>query len=118
MWRRRILIGAGVALALLIGLVLIAAYFTPGGPVAQSISVTVGDRTVTVGGHYKSIAQEDLADGLSVKVDGHDILLSGDQLTVDGETQVLEPGRDVEIWVDESGKVSIKVVSAETAPPS
>jgi hypothetical protein len=117
MWRRRILIGAGVALALLIGLVLIAAYFTPGGPVAQSISVTVGDRTVTVGGYYKSIAQEDLADGLSIKVDGHDILLSGDQLTVDGKTQVLEPGQNVEIWVDEAGEVSVKALPIGTSAP-
>ncbi len=117
MWRRRTLIGAGVALALLIGLVLVAAYWTPSGQVEQSISVTVGDRTLTVGGYYKSIAQEDLADGLSVKVDGHEILLSGDQLTVDGKTQALEPGQNVEIWVDESGKVSVKVVRAEAAPP-
>ncbi len=118
MWRQRILIGAGLALALLIGLVLVAGYWTPNGEIEQSITVTAGDHTLTVGGHYKSIAQGETADGLSIKVDGHDILLSGDQLAVDGKTQALEPGQNVEIWVGESGKVSVKVVPAETAPPS
>lgn len=118
MRRKRAVIGAGVALALLIGLVLAAAYWTPSGQVERSISVTVGDRIVTVSGYYKSIAQEDLADGLSIKVDGHAIELAGDQLTVDGKTQALEPGRNVEIRVDESGNISVEVVPAETVPPS
>ena len=49
-------------------------------------------------------------------VDGHKILVSGDQLTVDGKTQVLEPGQDVDIMVGKNGDLSVKVVaSADTA---
>jgi len=35
------------------------------------------------------------------------------KLTIDGKTQVLEPDQNIEIWVDETGKVSVKVVHAE-----
>ena len=64
------------------------------------MSMTVGSRTVTVGGHYKSMTQESLADGIKVVIDGHVIIVTADQLTVDGNTQVLEPGQDVEVLVD------------------
>jgi hypothetical protein len=113
-WLKRILIGAGIVLALLIALVVVAGYWGPGGgPGTQTVSMTVGSRTVTVSGHYKSMTQESLADGVKVAVDGHEILVSGDQLTVDGKTQVLEPGQDVAIMVDATGAVSVKVVGSE-----
>jgi hypothetical protein len=115
MWLRRILIGAGLALALLIALVLVAGYWTPSGQVEQTLSVTVGHRTVTIGGKYKSMTQESMADGMSIKVDGHEITLTGDQLTIDGKTQVLEPDQNIEIWVDGDGKVSVKVVQADAS---
>jgi hypothetical protein len=113
MWLKRILIGAGLALALVIALVLVAGYWTPSGQVEQTISVTVGHRTVTIGGQYKSVTQESMADGMSIKVDGHEITLTGDQLTIDGKTQVLEPDQNIEIWVDDKGQVSVKVVHAD-----
>jgi hypothetical protein len=117
-WLKRILIGAGIVLALLIALVVIAGVWGPDqtGPVSQTMSMTVGGRTVTVGGYYTSMTQESLADGIKVIVDGHEILLSGDQLTVDGKTQVLEPNQDVEIMVDKDGKVSLKLVASADAP--
>ena len=116
-WLKRILIGLAVALALLLAIVFAIGYLTPDqGSVTQTMSFTVGNRTVTVGGHYKSMRQESLADGVKVVVDGHKILVSGDQLTVDGKTQVLEPGQDVDIVVGENGDLSVKVVaSADTA---
>ncbi len=117
-WLKRILIGLGIVLVLLIGLVLVAGHWgaEQGGGGTQSLSMTVGGRTVTVGGHYQSMTQESLADGVKVVVDGHKILVSGDQLTVDGKTQVLEPGQDVDIVVGENGDLSVKVVaSADTA---
>ena len=75
--------------------------------------MTVGHRTVTIGGHYKSVTQESMADGMSIKVDGHEITLTGDQLTIDGKTQVLEPDQNIEIFVDDKGQVSVKVVQAD-----
>jgi hypothetical protein len=113
MWLKRILIGAGIVLALLIALVFAVGYWTPSGQVEQSLSVTVGHRTVTIGGHYKSVTQESMADGMSIKVDGHEITLTGDQLTIDGKTQVLEPDQNIEIFVDDKGRVSVKVVQAD-----
>jgi hypothetical protein len=116
-WLKRILLGLGLAFALLVGLVLAAGYFggPSSGPATQTLSMTVGNHTVTVSGHYKSMAQESLGNGIRVLVDGHTIALDGEQLTVDGETQVLEPGQNVEVFVDKEGKVQVKVVRADTA---
>lgn len=113
MWLKRILIGTGLVFALAIAMVFAVGYWTPSGQVEQTLSVTVGHRTVTIGGKFKSVTQESMADGMSIKVDGHEITLTGDQLTIDGKTQVLEPDQNIEIWVDEEGKVSVKVVRAD-----
>jgi len=118
-WLKRILIGLGIVLVLLIALVLVAGYWTPDeGSVTQTMSMTVGNRTVTVGGHYKNMTQESLADGVKVVVDGHVILVSADQLTVDGKTQVLEPGQDVEVLVDDKGVVEVKLVRSDAPAPA
>ncbi len=45
----------------------------------------MGNRTVTVAGHYKSMTQESIADGIKVIVDGHEVVVAEDQLTVDGK---------------------------------
>jgi hypothetical protein len=74
--------------------------------------MTVGHRRVTIAGQYKSVTQESMADGMSIKVDGHEITLTGAQLTIDGNTQVLEPDPNIEIWVDDKGQVKVKVVHA------
>ena len=113
MWLKRILIGTGIVLALLISLVLFVGYWTPSEPSQTALSMTVGHRTVTVGGNYKSVTQESMADGMGIKVDGHEITLTGDQLTIDGKTQVLEPEQNIDIWVDDKGAMSVKVVHAE-----
>ena len=118
-WLKRILIGLGIVLVLLIALVVVAGYWTPAEkPVSETRSMTVGSRTVTVGGHYKNMTQESLADGIKVTVDGHVIVVSADQLTVDGKTQVLEPDQDVEVWVDEKGAVSVKIVNSDADGPT
>jgi hypothetical protein len=117
-WLKRILIGLGIVLALLIAIVVVVGYWgAPSGPVTQTMSMTVGSRTVTVGGHYKNMTQESLAEGVKVTVDGHEIEVSADQLEVDGKTQVLEPGQDVEVWVNEKGAVDVKVVHADAGSP-
>ena len=118
-WLKRILIGLGIVLALLIALVVVAGYWTPDEKsVTQTMSMTVGSRTVTVGGHYKNMTQESLADGIKVIIDGHVIIVTADQLTVDGKTQVLEPGQDVEVLVDAEGVVSVKLVSSDAGAPA
>jgi len=118
-WLKRILIGLGIVLALLIALVVVAGYWTPDEKsVTQTMSMTVGSRTVTVGGHYKDMTQESLADGIKVTIDGHVIIVSADQLTVDGKTQVLEPGQDVEVLVDAEGIVEVKLVRSDAGAPA
>jgi hypothetical protein len=113
-WTKRLLIGLGIVLALLIAIVFAIGLWTPDeGSITQTISMTVGDRTITVGGHYKNMTQESVADGIKFIIDGHEITLSADQLTVDGKTQVLEPGQDVEVLVDDKGAVSVKVVGSD-----
>jgi autotransporter translocation and assembly factor TamB len=113
-WFKRIAIGLGIVLALVIAIVFAVGFWTPDkSSVTQSVSMAVGDRTLTVGGHYKSMTQESLADGIKIVVDDHQIVLSTDQLTVDDKTQVLEPGQDVEVLVDEKGAVSVKVVRSD-----
>ena len=118
-WLKRILIGLGIVLALLIALVVVAGYWGPDEkPASQTVSMTVGSRTVTVGGHYKNMTQESLADGIKVTVDGHVIVVSADQLTVDGKMQVLEPGQDVQVLVDAEGVVAVKLVASDAGAPA
>jgi hypothetical protein len=116
---KKALIGFGIVLALLIAIVVALGFLTPDGTsVSQTVSLTVGNRTVTVGGHYKDMTQESLTDGLKITVDGHQITIGPDQLEVDGKTQVLEPNQDVEIMVDEKGAVSVKVVPSGGGAPN
>jgi hypothetical protein len=75
--------------------------------------MSVGNRTVTVAGHYKDMTQESMADGIKVIVDGHEVAVTEDQLTVDGKVQVLEPDQDVMVYVAEDGKVQVKVVQED-----
>jgi autotransporter translocation and assembly factor TamB len=116
-WLGRIVIGASIVLVLLIAFVLVAAYWSPdpGSVTQQTVSMTVGSRTVTIGGHYQDMTQDSLADGITVVVDGHEIVVGADQLTVDGKTQVLEPNQDVEVLVDKNGVLSVKLVASADA---
>jgi len=110
---KKALIGFGILFAILIGIVFALGFFTPDGKsVSETVSMTVGSRTVTVGGHYKDMTQESLSDGMKINIDGHVITIGPDQMDVDGKTQALEPDQDVEITVDEKGVVAVKVVSS------
>jgi hypothetical protein len=113
MWLKRILIGLGIAVALVIAIVLVVGYWAPSGEVSKTMSVDVGGHTVTIGGKYKNVTQESMADGMDIKVDGHEIAINADQLTVDGKTQVLEAGQDVEVSVDDKGAFSVKLVQSD-----
>jgi hypothetical protein len=120
-WLMRILVGLGIVLALVIAIVLLIGNWGASGPPTQAVSMTVGSRTVTVAGHYKDTRQESMADGIKIVVDGHEVIVSADQLTVDGKVQVLEPDQDVLVYVDKDGKIAVKAAhedegASEEAP--
>ena len=110
-WLMRILVGLGLVLALVIVIVLVIGNIGTREEATQAISMTVGNRTVTVAGHYKDMTHESVADGMKVIVDGHEILITTDQLSVDDKTEMLEPDEDVTVYVAKDGNVQVKVVS-------
>ncbi len=109
-WLLRILAGLGIVLALVIVFVLVIGNWGASDDTTQALSLTVGNRTVTVAGHYKDMTQESIANGMKVVVDGHEVVVTDDQLSVDGKTEVVEPDQDVMVYVDEDGKVQVKLV--------
>lgn len=70
-WLMRILVSLGIILALIIVFVLVIGNIGTGEDTTQAISMTVGNRTITVAGHYENMTQESIADGIKVVVDGH-----------------------------------------------
>lgn len=116
-WLIRILVGLGIVLALVIVFVLVIGNWGASGPPTQALSLAVGQRTVTVAGHYENVTQESTADGIKVVVDGHEIAVSPDQLTVDGKVQDLDPSQDVMVYVKKGGGVEVKAVQHEKAAP-
>jgi hypothetical protein len=112
-WLMRILVSLGIILALIIVFVLVIGNIGTGEDTTQAISMTVGNRTITVAGHYENMTQESIADGIKVVVDGHEVIVGNGQLTVDGKTQVMEPDQDVTVYVGEDGKVQVKTVQED-----
>ncbi len=110
-WLIRILVALGLVLALVIVIVLMIGNIGTREEATQAISMSVGNRTVTIAGHYKDMTQESVADGMKVIVDGHEVLITTDQLSVDDKTEMLEPDQDVTVYVAKDGKVQVKVVS-------
>lgn len=115
-WLKRILIGLGIVVVLLVALVLVAGNLAVDeGSVSQTMSMTVGGRTVTVGGHFTSMTQESFTDGVKVTVDGHEIVVSDGQLSIDGKAQDIAPGQDVEILLGKDGALEVKLVASADA---
>jgi hypothetical protein len=85
-WLMRILAALGIVLALVIVIVLAIGNIGTRDDETQALSMTVGGRTITVAGHFKDMTQESMADGIKVVVDGHEIAIAEDQLSVDGKT--------------------------------
>lgn len=77
--------------------------------------ISVGQRTITVS-HYKDMTQETIPDGVKIVADDHVIVVTADSTTVDGAVQNFDPTQDVEIDIDESGKVSAKGIAPGAAP--
>ena len=116
-WLLRILAGLGIVLALVIVFVFVIGHWGTREDATQAMSMTVGNRTVTVAGHYKDMRQESIANGIKVVVDGHDIEITDDQLSVDGKTEMVEPDQDLTVYVGENGKVQVKVAHESEGAP-
>ena len=116
-WLLRILAGLGIVLALVIVIVLVIGNLGTSDDGTQAMTMTVGNRTVTVAGYYKDMRQESIANGVKVVVDGHEIEITEDQLSVDGKTEVVEPDQDVTVFVGENGKLQVKVLAEGEGAP-
>ena len=120
-WLKLILIGLAIAVALVIAILLAVSHWSSGGQVVETMSMTVGNRNITVSGHYKTMTQESMADGMKITVDRHVITATPGELTIDGKPQSFDPNQDVEIWVNEKGEVEAKAASpdagAADSPP-
>jgi uncharacterized protein YpmS len=109
-WLMRILVSLGIALALVIVIVLVIGNWGTSDETTQALSMSVGNRTVTVAGHYENLTQESFGEGIKFSVDSHEVQVSDHQLTVDGKTEVLEPDKDVMVYVTEDGELQVKLV--------
>jgi hypothetical protein len=114
-WLKRILVALGVVLVLIVAILSATGLLGPSGPAEQSKSMTVGNRTISINGHYKELTQETMADGMKVVVDGHVITATPGELTIDGKTHDIDPSQDVEINVNDKGELAVKVLSSEGA---
>ena len=112
-WIMRGLVGVALALGLLILIVVLIGNVGSRDEGTEPMALTVGTRTVTVAGHYKTLSQESVADGVKVVVEGHEIMLTADQLSVDGNAQVLEPEENVTVFVAKDGTVQVNVAPAK-----
>ncbi len=109
-WLKGMLVAVG--LAVVIAIAIIAALGLLSSDKGREVRhISMGQRTITIT-HFKNFTQESTADGVKMVVDDHVITATPDAITVDGETQSLDPAQDVDISVDEAGKVTAKALSA------
>ena len=106
-WVMRGLVAVALALGLVIIIVLLIGNIGSGDDGTEVTALTVGNRTVTVAGHYETLSQESVADGVKIILEGHEIMVTADQLSVDGKAQVLEPEENVTITVSKGGGVKV-----------
>jgi hypothetical protein len=110
-WLKGMLIALGLVAVIAIGIVAsLGLLSSDKGHEIRHISI--GQRTISVS-HYKGFTQETTADGVKMVVDGHTITATPDEITIDGAEQDIAPDQDVEIVVDEAGKVTAKAATAE-----
>jgi hypothetical protein len=108
-WLKWMLIGLGLVVVLAVVIVIAVGHWSSGEKRLETMSMTVGDRTITVSGHYKTMTQETTAEGMKIVVDDHVIAATPGELTIDGKPQAFDPSQDVEIYVNEKGGVEAKV---------
>jgi maltose-binding protein MalE len=114
-WLKWVLIAlASVVVLVIVILAAMGLLTSDGGKEIRHISV--GQRTITVS-HYKDMTQETIPDGVKIVADGHVITVTPDATTIDGAAQNFDPTQDVEISIDEAGKVEAKGIAPGAAPP-
>jgi len=106
-WIMRGLVAIALALGLVIIIVLMIGNIGSGDDSTEVTALTVGSRTVTVAGHYKTLSEESVGDGVKIIVEGHEIMVTADQLSVDGRAQVLEPEENVTVTVSKGGGIKV-----------
>lgn len=111
-WLIRIMAAIGIVLALVIVIVLLIGNIGIREPGIEPIALTAGNRTVTIAGHYTNLTQETFADGIKIVIDAHEVVVSTDQLSVDGETQVLGSDQDVTVYIAKDGTIQVGIVEA------
>jgi hypothetical protein len=116
-WLKRILIALAIVVVLVILIVLAISHWSSGGQVVETMSMTVGNRNITVSGYYKHMTQESMAEGMKVVVDGHVITATPGEITIDGNPQNFEPDQDVEITINEKGGVEAKAAGSDGGGP-
>jgi hypothetical protein len=105
-WLKGMLIALGLVVAIAIAIV--AALGLLSSEKGREVRhISVGERTVSIS-HFKDFAQESTADGVKIVVDGHVVEATPDEITIDGAEQSIDPSQDVEITVDEAGKITAK----------
>lgn len=112
-WIMRILVALALGLGLVIIFVALIGNIRTRDQGTEAVALTVGGRTVTVAGHYKNLSQESVAGGVKIIVEGHEVMLTGDQLSVDGKAEVLEPEENVMVFVAKDGTTQVKVAPAK-----
>jgi len=112
-WIMRILVALAFGLGLVIVFVVLIGNVGTRDKGTEATTLAVGDHTVTVAGHYKNLSQESVADGIKIIVEGHEIMVTGDQLSVDGKAEVLEPEENVTVYVAKDGTAQVKVAPAK-----
>jgi hypothetical protein len=106
-WIMRGLVAIALALGLVILIVVLIGNVGSGGDGREVTALTVGSRTVIVDGYYETLSQESIADGIKIIVEGHEIMVTADQLSVDGAAQVLEPEENVTVAVSKNGAINV-----------
>jgi hypothetical protein len=110
-WLKGMLIALGLVAVIAVGIVAsLGLLSSDKGHEVRHISV--GQRTISVS-HYKDFTQETTANGVKMVVDGHTISATPEEITIDGAEQTIAPDQDVVIVVDEAGKITAKVATAE-----
>jgi len=113
-WLKWVLIGVASIVALVVVILAAMGLLTAdGGKEIRHISM--GQRTISVS-HYRDMTQETIPDGIKIVADGHVITVTADATTIDGAAQNFDPTQDVEISIDESGKIEAKGIAPGAAP--
>lgn len=116
-WLIRILAAVGIVLAVVIVIVFVVGRLGTSDDPTQALALASGNRTINVAGHFKDMTQETIADGIKIVVDNHEVVVSGDQLSVDGKTEILEPNQDVMLYVGKDGRLQVKVMQDSDGGP-